>query len=197
MTGVDSFSIDLPQERDETLDRFVARRQSVGRRAVGAFDDENFGVRQFGPFARGRFAQLKVARIEQRLLAVFGQQHGRAEAMAGRIGRQTQAAPLERLPIRQMQRPSLAEPQLIERRRLGCAKGIFMPPDMVAVRVRDERPRLASAKIDRQPRLGQFQAVFPVKKGFGFQSRVFHINSEPRGSSPRLITERVCTSKPR
>ena len=178
----------LPHEGQKFFDHLVARRQPIGRRAVGAFDDENIGVRQFRPFGGGRLAEFEIARVKQRFVAVFGQKHRRAEAVAGGIGRQPQAAPLDRLPIRQMQRRSLAEPQLIERRRLGRAQGVFVPADMVAVRVRNERPGLAASKIDRQSRLGQFQTVVPVKKSFGFQSTSF---SEPgfrlvsSSSSPR------------
>ena len=63
----------------------------------GALDHQDVGLRQFGRLGRGRLAQLEIARVEQRLLAVLGQQHGRAEAVAGRKGRQPQAAPLDRL----------------------------------------------------------------------------------------------------
>jgi hypothetical protein len=48
-----------------------------------------------------------------------------------------------------------------------------MPPDVIAMGMRNERPRLTAPKIDRQSRLGQFQTVFPVKKSFRFQESEF------------------------
>ena len=67
----------------------------------------------------GRLAQLEIARVEQRLAAVLGQEHGRAEAMAGGKGGQPQPAPVDRLSIGHRQRRPRPQPVLIEGGRLG------------------------------------------------------------------------------
>ena len=52
---------------------------------------------------------------------------------------------------------------LVEGGRLGRAQGVLVPRDVVAMGVRNERPRLTPAKIDRQVGLGQLQSVVPVE----------------------------------
>ena len=114
MTGVAPAVERLPHERQQLIDRLCPRRHAIYRVAVRALDDQDVGARQFGPLGRGRLAQLEVAAIEQRSLAVFGQQHGRAQAVAGRIGGQPQAAPLQRLAIGQIVRRPRSVAKLIE-----------------------------------------------------------------------------------
>ncbi len=100
MTGNAPSSSGLSDECDELVDCRFAGRHSVLRRAVGALDHEDIGVGQFGALGRGRRAKFEIAGVEQRLIAVLGQEHGRAQAMPGRIGGQLQAAPVDCLPVR-------------------------------------------------------------------------------------------------
>lgn len=161
--GVES----LTHQRKELVERLFAWRQPVVGMAVGGLDHQDVGVRQFGLGRGGRLAQLEIARVEQRLSAVLGQQHGRSEAVSGGKGGQSQPAPLDRLPVRNLQRPPLAQPVLVQSGRLGSTQSILVAGDMVAMGVRDERPRLTTANVDRQIGLGQFQPVFPVEQGSG------------------------------
>ena len=131
--------------------------------AEGALDHQHVGPRQLRPFGGGRLAELEVAGVQERPVAVLGQQHGGAEAMPGRKGRQPQPAPVDRLSIGQRQRRPPTEPMLVQGRRLGGAQGVLVPSDMIAMGMRDERPRLASAEVDRQVGLGQFQSVIPME----------------------------------
>ena len=149
------------------IEHLPARRQAIVGMPEGALDHQDVGVRQFGLLGGGRLAQLEVAGVQERLLAVFGQQHGRAEAVAGRKGRQPQPAPFDRLSIGHRQRRPRTEPVLIQGGRLGRTQGVLVPGDVVAMGVRDERPRLTPAKVDRQVGLGQLQSVIPVEHGRG------------------------------
>ena len=84
--------------------------------------------------------------------------------MSGRIGRQSQPGPIDRLAIRHFERAPRPQPQLIEGRGLGRAERELMPRHVVAMGVRNEGPGLATAKVDRQVGGSQLQAVFPVKQ---------------------------------
>ena len=64
-------------------DRFVARRQAVVRQAEGALHHEHVGVRQLGRLGGGGGVELEIAGVEQRLVAIVGQQHRGAETVAG------------------------------------------------------------------------------------------------------------------
>ena len=94
----------LANDGKKLFEHFLPRRQTVVGMSVSAFDHEDVGVRQFGHSGGGRLAQLEIARVKQRLSAVFGQKHGGAETMAGGKSRQSQPAPLDRLSVGHRQR---------------------------------------------------------------------------------------------
>ena len=78
-------------------------------------------MRELGRFGSERFAEFKVARVEERLRAVVGQQHGGTETVAGRIDREPQAAEIDRLAILHFEGAiAIAEAMLIERG--GCGR---------------------------------------------------------------------------
>ena len=70
--------------------------------------------------------------------------------MAGRIGRQPHAGPLERLPIGNLEHRPPAHADLIKPRRLRRTQRQLVACHVIAVGVRYEAARLAAAKIDRQ-----------------------------------------------
>ena len=53
---------------------------------------------------------------------------------------------------------------LIEGGRLGRTQRVLVPGNVIAVGVRNERPRLPPAEVDRQVGLGQLQSVVPVEQ---------------------------------
>ena len=100
--------------------------------------------------------QLEVARVEQRSLAVLGQQHGRAQQCPAGMRGQPQAAEFDRLAIRHFQHAMLRpEPMPIQARRAAGRQCQFVPGDVIGVRVRHKAPRLPPAHVDAQ--LGQRQ----------------------------------------
>ena len=94
----------LADQGQELGDAFFAGRQAVVGMAVGALDDQGIGMRQLGPLGGERGLEFEIARVKQRAALVFGQQHRRAEAMPGRVGRQAQPCPVDRLAIGQFER---------------------------------------------------------------------------------------------
>ena len=85
LTGVVHRRLHRRLNDSEKLIRADAGRQDGSREVVGALDDEDVGVRQFGHPAVADWP-VEIARVEQRLSAVFGQEHGGAETMpAGKV----------------------------------------------------------------------------------------------------------------
>ncbi len=143
--------------------RLGSGREPVARVAEGALDDEHIGPRQFGPLAGGRLAEFEVAGIEQCLIVFLDMEHGRAEAVASRIGRELERAPGERLAIGQVARRARTHAMLIQLRGRGSAKREPMPSHMIAVSMRDKAVGLAAAEVDRQAGAREFQAAIVVK----------------------------------
>lgn len=85
--------------------------------------------------------------------------------MPGRIGRQPQSGPFDRLPIRQLTDFPPAEAELIEPAGVRRAERILMPSHMVDMGVRDKRPRLPPAKVHRQLGLRELQSTIKMKHG--------------------------------
>lgn len=141
----------------------IAIGQPVFGQAERAFEDEDVGGDQLSRFGGQRGPELEVARIEQRLARVFGQEHGRAEAMPGGVGGEPHAAPIDRLPVRQFANGSFSQPQMIEGGRSGRTQGVLMARHVVGVGMGDEGPRLPPAKVDRQIGCGQFEPAVPMK----------------------------------
>ena len=115
------------------------------------FHDQDVRVRQLGRLRGQRRVQLEVARVKQRAAVAFGQQHGGAQAMAGRICGQPQSAKLERLAIGHFQH-AVPRPHAmpIKTGRAGRCQRQFVPRDVIAMRMRHKAPRLAAAHVDRQ-----------------------------------------------
>ena len=68
---------------EQAGDRGGARRQAVMGAAERGFHHEDVGMREFGGFGGGGFVELVIARVEERFVAVVGEQHRGAETVAG------------------------------------------------------------------------------------------------------------------
>lgn len=100
-----------------------------------AFHHQDVGLGKFGFFASGRGAQFEIAREEEPLFAVVGQQHRRAKAVAGRVGGEREVAKGNRLVVRQVNRATYSEPVLVELGGCFGAERQFMPGDVVGMRM--------------------------------------------------------------
>jgi hypothetical protein len=122
-------------------------------------------MRQLGRLGRERRIKLEVARVKQRAVTELGQQHRRAKAVAGRKGSQPQATKLERLAIPHLEHAMLRPHAMsVQASRPGCRQCQFVPRDVIAMRVRNKAPRLATTYIDRQLGRRQKQSRVVVKQ---------------------------------
>ena len=150
---------------DQRSDDFGSRRQAILRIAERAFHHEHVGCRWTRLFRGCRGAELEVAGVEQPLVAVVGQEHGRAEDVAGGERGQLHLVPLLRHAERHVPNGALAEAEMIKSGGRRRAEGQLMLGHVVGVGVGDEAPRLTAAKIDREIDAGQLQPAVVMEHG--------------------------------
>jgi len=165
-------------DRDELGNGFITRWQAIARLAVSALHDEHMGAGRDRGLGSCRLAELEIARVEERPFAGAGREHGGAEDVASRMGRERAIGPSERLAKWHEVRRARAVAVLIELGGGGSTVGQLVAGHVVGVRVRDESARLSPSDIDGEVDLGDSEA--PIEMEHMTVSQPFITNGDNR-----------------